>query len=128
MKKHCLSVLFGVTLIFVSFTLGFFVGRNQNRHSVQISQISTSAKHDLTPTAVTEDPEETTAVSFPIDINTADSLSLTALSGIGPTLAQRIIDYRNANGPFENPEELLNVEGIGPGTLEAILDYVTTGG
>lgn len=125
MKKQHLSVLLGVTLIFVSFTLGFFMGRNQNRYPLQLS---TSAKHDLKPTEYVEAVTETTAIAFPIDINSADSDLLTALPGIGPTLAKRIIDYRTVNGPFERPEELLNVEGIGPGTLESILDCIITGG
>ena len=128
MKKQHLSLLLGVTLIFVSFTLGFFMGRNHNRDPVQISQLNTSAKHDLKPTEYVEAVTETTAISFPIDINSADSDLLTALPGIGPTLAKRIIDYRTVNGAFNRPEELLNVEGIGPGTLESILDCIITGG
>lgn len=128
MKKQHLPILLGVTLIFISFTLGFFMGRNQNRMPVQISQIGTSAKHDLKPTEYAEAVTETTAISFPIDINSADPDLLTALPGIGPTLAKRIIDYRTVSGPYDRPEELLNVEGIGPGTLESILDYIITGG
>ena len=63
-----------------------------------------------------------------VNINTAGIEDLTALPGIGATLAQRIIDYREQNGPFSSPAALLNVEGIGEGTLETILDLITTGG
>jgi len=50
------------------------------------------------------------------------------LPGIGETLAERIVVYRNTHGRFRSVEQLLNVEGIGTGKLEAILDYITTGG
>ncbi|MBI5929120.1 MAG: helix-hairpin-helix domain-containing protein [Chloroflexi bacterium] len=60
-----------------------------------------------------------------VNINEATLDDLDALPGIGPTTAQAIIDYRTANGPFESIEELLEVEGIGEGTLNKIRDYVT---
>jgi len=47
-----------------------------------------------------------------INLNTATVDELQALSGIGPTLAQRIVDYREANGPFEQAEEITSVKGI----------------
>lgn len=63
-----------------------------------------------------------------VNINTANVEELDALPGIGATLAQRIIDYREQHGPFTSPAGLLQVEGIGEGTLESILDLITTGG
>ena len=59
----------------------------------------------------------------PININTADFEELQEIKRIGPVLAQRIIDYRNLNGPFESWEELLEVKGIGEKTLEIIKEY-----
>ena len=71
---------------------------------------------------------ETVAVTFPIDINRADTEQLTALPGIGEVLAQRIIAYREENGSFLSTDELKNVEGIGEKRLEAIVDLITIGG
>jgi len=60
-----------------------------------------------------------------ININTATAAELDTLDGIGPTLAQRIIDYRTANGPFTAVEDINNVSGIGDKKYEAIKNSIT---
>lgn len=60
-----------------------------------------------------------------ININTASVEELDNLPGIGPTIAQRIIDYRTDNGPFSVIEDILNVSGIGPSTFDQIKDLIT---
>ena len=62
-----------------------------------------------------------------ININTASQAELETLPGIGPTTAQKIIQYREQNGPFVSTEAIVNVSGIGPGTYERIKDLITVG-
>lgn len=62
-----------------------------------------------------------------ININTASSFELEALPGIGPKTAQKIIEYRDANGPFLSIENIVDVSGIGPGTYARIKDLITVG-
>ncbi len=62
-----------------------------------------------------------------IDINRAEAWLLQALPGIGQTLAQRIIDYRQQNGLFQNIGEITGVAGIGSGIYEKIKDLITVG-
>lgn len=59
-----------------------------------------------------------------VPINTAGAPQLEQLPGIGPVLAQNIVSYRERYGPFQQLEDLLDVEGIGPAKLEAIRDLV----
>jgi len=75
------------------------------------------------PTAVATSPSSAEL----ININTASSAELDSLPGIGPTTAQKIIDYRQQNGPFVSKEDIINVSGIGPGTYERIKDLITVG-
>jgi competence protein ComEA len=59
-----------------------------------------------------------------ININTADSAALQTLNGVGPATAQKIIDYRDGNGPFAKIEDLKNVSGIGDKTFEKLKDSI----
>ena len=60
-----------------------------------------------------------------VNVNTASAEELEALTGIGPTLAEAIVSYRDEHGAFETPEELMNVKGIGEGKLEAFRAEIT---
>ena len=60
-----------------------------------------------------------------VNINTASQSELDSLPGIGPALAQNIIDYREENGGFKSIEELQNVKGIGDAKYDDIKDNVT---
>jgi competence protein ComEA len=62
-----------------------------------------------------------------ININTASQSELETLPGIGPTTAQKIIEYREQNGEFVTIEEIINVSGIGPGLYDRIKDLITIG-
>lgn len=72
-------------------------------------------------------PAEAPAEAGKININTATAAELERLPKIGPSIAQRIIAYRDANGPFARVEDLQKVKGIGPATFAALKDYVTVG-
>ena len=127
--KNKVSVLLAVvTALFVGFTLGLFVGRNTGSGTVTLAispQMQTAPTTAATAAAETV-PEET--VSFPVNINTADADTLTALPGIGQVLAERILAYRQQNGSFRAVEEIMKVEGIGEKKAEAILELITVGG
>ena len=60
-----------------------------------------------------------------LDINTASAEELQTLPGIGPGRAADIIEYRNTEGPFARGEDLLLVPGLGPRTVDGLLDFVT---
>lgn len=61
-----------------------------------------------------------------VNINTATVEQLDTLPGIGPALAERIVQYRNEHGPFERIEDLMNVKGIGEAMFEKLKDKITT--
>jgi len=114
MKKATASILAVCTAAALILTLSVYVFLNAGTGPLNIRSVSKA-----------ETGQQTSDL---VNINTAGIPELTALPGIGPTLAQRIIEYRDQNGPFVSPAGLLNVPGIGAGTLENILNLITTGG
>jgi len=61
---------------------------------------------------------------FEVDINAADWSELVQLPGIGPTLARRIVESRQTDGPFATPDDLRRVRGIGKKVFEQIRPYL----
>jgi competence protein ComEA len=59
-----------------------------------------------------------------VNINTATAEQLTQLKGVGSAYAERIVEYREKNGPFEKPEDLMKVQGIGQKTWEDNKDII----
>ena len=60
-----------------------------------------------------------------ININSADSITLQQLNGVGPSTAQKIIDYRSSNGKFKKIEDIKNISGIGEKTFEKLKNHIT---
>ena len=60
-----------------------------------------------------------------VNINTADSVTLQTIPGIGPSKAARIIEYRESQGRFKKIDDIKNVTGIGDMTFENIKEYIT---
>jgi competence ComEA-like helix-hairpin-helix protein len=63
-----------------------------------------------------------------VNINSADASELALLPRVGPSVADRIVDYRKENGPFKKPEDLMLVQGIGEKTFQLLKPYLATSG
>lgn len=76
------------------------------------------------PRAIHGSPAGAVPLSGNVSVNTAGVDELTTLPGVGPALAEYIIEERQRNGRFYYPEDLLCVRGIGEKTLEKLLPYL----
>lgn len=136
-KAEGIAVL--LTVLLLSLALGFYVGRSTVKGAVVIEAAEPEtisalesvapAESQTTPEVVSAReasviPEKPEEPEYPLDINAATVEDLDELPKIGPVLAQRIVDYRTANGDFQFVEELMNVEGIGEGIFEKIKEFV----
>ena len=112
------NLLLILIVLAIGIVAGVFLGRNTPGKAVPIE-----LANDQMVIQSTASIEEKL-----IDINTATISQLMNLPGIGETLANRIIEYRNQNGTFHSIDELLQIDGIGQKKLEQIKHLVSTGG
>ena len=110
-------VLYMICILSFGLMIGIFCGRNMRADYVQL------------PTDDLSTNENTISLQldYRLDLNTATQTQLIELPGIGEILAQRILEYRDSNGPFKTIEELLNVPGIGEGKLKQIKERIKIG-
>ena len=84
-----------------------------------------TAHGDYTVSVQEKTDEITAPTRVLVNINTADAEELETLTGIGPSLAQAIVDYRAGHGAFRSAEDLLLVKGIGEAKLEGFRAEIT---
>ncbi len=138
MKKSVIYILLTLTLMFLTFIAGLYMGQNMPNTDIHIhggihSTPAASSALSNDPSSSSSDhasiPSSGVGGSsrpvFPININTATAEELDLLPDIGPVRAQAIITYREEYGPFTSVEDLIFVEGIGEKTLAKILEYIT---
>lgn len=131
-QKKVSAVIYAVLVIICAFALGYLLGKNGSSKDVTISVAQTAFDTDMS-TGVTEQMVSTENAEFPtaaeaIDLNTATQEELESLPGIGPVLAQRIIEYRQDIGKFKTKEQIKNVKGIGDKTYEQLRNLIKVGG
>ena len=90
---------------------------------VPAATVMSSASEGVQTVAAGTAPESTGRVN----LNTASAAELESLPGIGPTLSQRIIDYRTRNGLYSTLDDLAGVRGISSRMVEELRDLATTG-
>ena len=88
-------------------------------------KIDVPARGEAAPAEVALSPAPAATTGGVIDINAADQAALETIPGVGPVTASAIVRHRDEVGGFDSVDELLDVTGIGPATLEAIRPYVT---
>ena len=114
------AVLLVIACIFIVITVGQIAIINSNTISVNVRDNESVASFDSLS-------EVSEVVHELININTASEDLLCELHGIGEVIAQRIIEYRETNGPFSSIEDLMNVKGIGEATFEKMKPYISVG-
>ena len=112
--------------------LGYIIGANHGVKNVTVTMSAPMQEKVAVEETLQTDPEPQEQPLVPtsalIDLNTADQALLETLPGIGPSLAQRILSYRQQIGGFTSKEQLLNVSGIGSKRYAQIEALVTVGG
>nr|WP_325302480.1 helix-hairpin-helix domain-containing protein [uncultured Dysosmobacter sp.] len=109
-------VLVGLTGVFLCGLLGLHTWDQRRAASGALETERAAAQESFMPDV------------SPLDLNTASAEELTALPGIGPELARRIVEHRETAGPFTAVEELLEVPGIGEAKLAALEGRVIVNG
>lgn len=122
MKKPEQISLLLITVLFLGLMMGVLIGRQTAPTQASLS------KPDTTSYEQTEHSQTESTVPGKLNINLATAKELAMLPGIGDGYAQRIVEYRENNGPFLSTKDLMNINGIGEKRFESISDYITVGG
>ena len=108
----------------VAFLVGGIIHRQRSSRPIAFIPGADSAQTALFKKLANE-PPPSDSIWAKININQASARELIALPGIGPVKAESIVEYRLTHGPFQRPNELLNVYGIGPKTLQKITPLIS---
>jgi len=120
MKNPQRDILILLTCFFSVCLGAFLLGRNYNHDEILLSPLSGYKAQ----TALSQ-ASASNKITLQININTASVNDLMTLPGIGQTTAEKIVHYREQNGPFSSVAQLTNISGIGEKKLAEIIDLIT---
>jgi competence protein ComEA len=101
---------------------------NLAEHVADAQHIHIRRRGEASPSsASTHDGAAGESNDGPLNINTASAADLDGLPGVGQSIAERIVEYRTANGPFPSVEDLQKVKGIGPALFAKLAPLVAVG-
>ena len=113
--------------VILIFALSCGIYYNGHRPEREAITVTSAGKQEESAPEESDDPAPGILEGERINVNTASAEDLDRLPGIGEVRAAAIVAWREAYGPFETVEELLEVDGIGEGILDGLRDYVTVG-
>ena len=128
MKNNALHPLLFAVILFSVFMIGVLVGRlvPLGEKAMQTSFDMSKVSADGSCASTEVDPNVFS--SGKLNINAATEADFALLPGIGETLAERIVAYRQQNGLFSSIDDITHVKGIGADTFTKISQYITVGG
>lgn len=94
--------------------------------NLHVSCLSPESQAVITATSMSS--SERLVLDIPVDVNHATAADLEEIPGIGPVLAERIVEFRQKNGEFKRLEELVMVQGIGQGKLTQLSKHLQVAG
>jgi competence protein ComEA len=92
--------------------------------ALMVAGLGVSAPAAAAPRAAKDEVTVSATVGDTVNVNTAGVKDLMSLRGIRRKVAERIVEYREAHGPFKKPEDLRKVEGVGPALWERNRDRI----
>lgn len=121
--KTLIAIIVLMLVAVISFNSGYL--KSQLDDSKYSDRYTVSVEETLSPEELAEIEEMLAAEDkLMVNINTASAEELDKLNGIGPALAERIIQYREENGAFKNKYDIMDVSGIGGGIYDKIRDNI----
>ena len=111
-----------ICIVFLALSLGFALGQREQESTFVLTESSFSAE---TETAAVTENGRPLPITAKVNINTASAAELETLEGIGPVLAQRIIDYREAEGGFKTIDDITKVRGIGASVFQDVREHIS---
>jgi competence protein ComEA len=93
-----------------------------------LASVASAQTADAPKTQKAKTTKTVVGLVAPVNLNTATAAQLDTLPGMGASTAQRIVEYRQKNGPFKKIEELMNVKGIGEKSFLKLKPLITVGG
>ena len=106
-------------------TLAGGIGPNGNLDNINLAKPVTDGQKINIPAKSSKKERPTSSKTESINLNLSTASELEAIPGVGPSTAQKIVDYRHSHGSFKTLEELTQVNGIGEKSLQKIYPYIT---